>query len=246
MLDVGTLVWSDIIYTLTASAHVPPAFLAERLRRLDHLWKESQESVGSHAVPAKHALNSLFGIWSIQTTYSYSLFVAETPGDITERIVKKTPTPGFEATDGEYPLHDYVVRTERKDYTSMRPIHQICLSQERLIMAKMSYILERLCIPRRLISIRNDGASIQPGRAWERAKAALTVTYGDLTRLHGFEPLRRAVAPKLERVSESNTPVFRIKETKVVQGIDGAVEMALSPSPDHPGGELRVSEDEPF
>jgi hypothetical protein len=146
--------------------------------------------------------------------------------------------------DGEYPLHDYVVRTERKDYTSMRPIHQICLSQERLIMAKMSYILERLCIPRRLISIRNDGASIQPGRAWERAKAALTVTYGDLTRLGAFEPLRRAVAPKLERESTSETLVFRIKDTKVVQGVDGAVEVALSP--DQPGGQLRVSEDEPF
>jgi hypothetical protein len=25
MLDVGTLVWTDIIYTLTASAHVPPS-----------------------------------------------------------------------------------------------------------------------------------------------------------------------------------------------------------------------------
>jgi hypothetical protein len=126
----------------------------------------------------------------------------------------------------------------------MRPIHQICLSQERLMMAKMSYILERLCIPRRLISIRNDGASIQPGRAWEKAKAALTVTYGDLTRLHAYEPLRRSVAPKLERESSSETLVFRIKDTKVVQGVDGAMEVALSP--DHPGGELRVSEDEPF
>jgi hypothetical protein len=241
---VGTLVWSDFHFSLTASAHAPPAFLAERLRRLDQIWEESQQTAGSHAVPSKHALNILVSIWSIQTSYSYSLFVAETPGDVTEKAVRKTPTPGFEATDGEYPLHDYVLRTERRDYTSMRPIHQICLSQERLVMAKMSYILERLCIPRRLVSIRNDGASIQPGRAWEKAKAALAVTYGELTRLDAFEPLRRAVAPKLERGSTSETRVFRIKETKVVQGVDG--DMAVALSPDHPDGSLRVSEDEPF
>jgi hypothetical protein len=82
------------------------------------------------------------------------------PGDVTDKAAKKTPTPGFEATEGEYPLHDYVLRTERRDYTSIRPIHQICLSQERLMMAKMSYVLERLFISRRLVPIRNDGASI--------------------------------------------------------------------------------------
>jgi hypothetical protein len=94
----------------------------------------------------------------------------------------------------------------------MRPIHQICLSQERLVMAKMAYILGRLCIPQRLISIRNDGASIQPGRARDRAKAALEVTYGELTHLDALEPLRRAVAPKMERESSSETRVFRLKE----------------------------------
>jgi hypothetical protein len=45
MIDVGILTWSDFLYTLTASARVPPAFLAERLRRLDQLWEESQERV---------------------------------------------------------------------------------------------------------------------------------------------------------------------------------------------------------
>jgi hypothetical protein len=73
------------------------------------------------------------------------------------------------------------------------------------MMAKMNYILERVFISRRLVSIRNDGASIQPGRACERAKAVLAVTYGELTRLDAFEPLRRAVAPKMERVSTSET-----------------------------------------
>jgi hypothetical protein len=86
MLDAGTLVWSDFLYSLTASAHVPPALLAERLRRLDQIWEEPQETVCSgEAVPSKHALNSLFGIWSIQSSFSHRLFVAETPGDVKEK-----------------------------------------------------------------------------------------------------------------------------------------------------------------
>jgi hypothetical protein len=101
MLDTGILVSSDFLYTLTASVHVPPAFLAERLRRLDQLWEESQETVPQNAAPSKHALNSLFGIWSIQTSYSYRLFVAETPGDVVEKAVRKTPTQLHPGT----PLH---------------------------------------------------------------------------------------------------------------------------------------------
>jgi hypothetical protein len=116
MLDIGTLVWSDFLYSLTASAHVPPTFLANRMRRLDQLWEESHEAGRfGEAAPSKYALNSLFGIWSIQRSYSYRLFVAETPRDVTERAVKRTPTPGFQAPEGEDPLHDYVLRTERRD-----------------------------------------------------------------------------------------------------------------------------------
>jgi hypothetical protein len=48
----------------------------------------------------------------------------------------------------------------------------------------------------------------------------------------------------MERESSSETRVFRLKETKVVLGANGPEEIPLSP--DHPGGELRVSEEEPF
>jgi hypothetical protein len=102
------------------------------------------------------------------------------------------------------------------------------MSQERLMMAKMSYILERLFISKRLVSIRNDGASIQPGRTWERAKAALAVTYGELTRLDVFEPLRRAVAPKIERESTSEA---RVLDLAIYRRNDGG-----SPSHARPSG----------
>jgi acetyl-CoA C-acetyltransferase len=50
-------------------------------------------------------------------------------------------------------------------------------------MAKMFYILERLQIDRRLISFRNDSSTIQPGKNRKAMQAALSLTYGDLSRL---------------------------------------------------------------
>jgi hypothetical protein len=47
----------------------------------------------------------------------------------------------------------------------------------------------------------------------------------------------------MERESTSDMRVFRVKETKAVQGVGGEMEVPLSP--DYPGGELRISEDEP-
>lgn len=243
MLDVGIIDWEDILYVFSASAHVKPSFLADRLRRLDSLWEESQDE--EFGVPSKHALNSMFGIWAIQQTYSYRLYTADDPRDVVEGSTKKSPTPGCRMVDGEYEMHDYVVRTELKDYASMRPIHQICLSQERLIMAKMCYLLERLSIPHELVSIRNDGASIQPGKAWEQAKDIFeNVTYGSLTRLQRLEQLRRSLYLRQERLSDSETRVFRVKDTKSVPGMEGTYEIPLEP--DLPGGELRISDDPPL
>jgi len=246
MLDVGIVTWEDVRLTFTASAHIPPSFLADRLRRLDELWAASQRNarLGDKAVESKHALNSMFGIWGILQHYAYRLQVADDPDDVVASAVRKTPTPGYEPEGDKYLLHDYVTRTELKSYASMRPIHQICLSQERLVMAKMAYVLEHLEIPRRLLSIRNDGASIQPGRRWEAVKEVLGLSYGALTRLQdAHESLRRCVAPRLERQSSSETPVFRFKEHQLVTAEDGSEERRPL-EPDWPGGELAIRDGE--
>ena len=81
MIDVGIIIWDEVKFTFTASAHVAPSFLADRLRRLEDIWNESQAQVALGPVEAKHALNSMFGIWSIVEHYAYKLKVASDPDE---------------------------------------------------------------------------------------------------------------------------------------------------------------------
>ncbi len=76
--------------------------------------------------------------------------------------------------DGNYVLHDYVTKTCLKTFTSYTPVHQICLDMECLAMAKIVDILlgELGIKPYHILSIRNDGVCVQPGKhvnaVWKR------------------------------------------------------------------------------
>eukprot|EP00969_Alexandrium_andersonii_P019593 855224-Alexandrium_andersonii.AAC.1 len=164
MLDVGVVAWDDIKLTLTASAHFPASYLATRLECLEDLWKQAQEETSSPVEP-KFAGVAMYGIWSILEHYAYRLQVANDPDDVVANVVHKTPAPGSDVVENRYVLHDYVTKTKMATFASLRPIHQICLDQERLMMAKLAYVLDRqFHIPRSFISIRNDGVSLQPGK----------------------------------------------------------------------------------
>ena len=97
-------------------------------------------------------------------------------------------------------------------------------------MAKSNYILQHMHIDRRLISIRNDGMCVQPGKhsaAVEKVFAEMT--YVDFNRLtQRYEPLRRCTAPLLERQSNTTTLVFRVKRCTEA---------------DLPGGKLQIHDD---
>ncbi len=192
MLDVGIVTWDEIKFTFTASAHFPPSYLATRLQRLDTLWGERRAAEES-SVEAKFALNAMLGVWSMTKHVAYHLTTTSDPDDVMAEKVQVTPAPGSEMRDESYVFRDYVTKTKMLSFASLRPVHQICLSQERLVMAKLNYILDRLQIPRRLLSFRNDGASIQPGRHLQALRDALKVTYGGLTKLQRHEKLRRCL-----------------------------------------------------
>jgi hypothetical protein len=225
MLDVGIVKWEEIRYTFTASCHFPPSYLADRLRQA------AQEATGS-AMDSKFALNALFGIWSIQEHFAYHLKVASDPDDVIASALTKTPSPGSDMDNGSYVLHDYVTRTKQATFASMRAVHQICLSQERLVMAKLAHILSnQLGLSRRLLSIRNDGMSVQPGKHTAAVKKAVgEMTYGALTRLRPEGGLHRYNPPALEKRSDSETKVFRVE----------------SKPPDMPGGTLSIHAADPL
>ena len=233
-----------IKFTFSASAHFPPSYLATRLQRLDLLWAEARAAEES-SVESKFALNAMLGVWSMTEHVAYHLSTTSDPDDVIAEKVQVTPAPGSEMRDESYVFRDYVTKTKMLSFASLRPVHQICLSQERLVMAKLNYMLDRLQIPRRLLSFRNDGASIQPGKHLQALRDALKVTYGGLTRLQRHEKLRRCLRAPIEALSSSETPVFRLKEYTLFTSVEGVVTQEPL-EPDMPGGELRIREAPPL
>ena len=144
---------------------------------------------------------------------AYNLRVSSDSDDVLATVMRSSPSPGQERGVS----HDHITRTKMLTFASLRPIHQICLSGERLVMAKLRYLMDRGLKIRldTLLSCRNGGACVQPGKCMKALKAIICpLTYGDMTRLRQrFEPLRVACVPtQHERQSDSTRPVFRFKE----------------------------------
>ena len=215
MLDARVVARVDIQFTMTASAHFPASYLATRLECLEDWWTQAQEETSSPVEP-KFAGVAMLGIWSILEHYAYHLQVASDPDDVVATVTRKIPTPGSDVVENRCVLHGYATITKMATFASLRPVHQICLDQERLMRAKLAYVVERqFHLPRCFVSVRNDGVSLQPGKQLAAVRQALAeMTYGQMTRLQHLDPLRRRMAPVLERFDDSTRQVFRLKEYK--------------------------------
>ena len=62
---MGVLCWEDISHTLTATAHLPAGLLTKPLRQMEVAWGDSPL--------AKLAVNSLIGLWAIDSCFSHTL-----------------------------------------------------------------------------------------------------------------------------------------------------------------------------
>ncbi len=93
-------------------------------------------------------------------------------------------------------------------------------------MAKAIYIMLDLGFKDcRILSIRNDGLSVQPGQHLGALRERMEkMTCGNLSKLKAHNPLRRFSAPPIETHSSSETLAFRV-EVK---------------APDMPGGQLTL------
>ena len=93
-------------------------------------------------------------------------------------------------------------------------------------MAKAMYTMLGLgLMDYRILSIRNDGLSVQPGKHLNVLRERMEkMTYGKLSKLKAPNPLRRFCAPPIETPSSSETLAFRV-EVK---------------APDMPGGQLTL------
>ena len=176
MLSRGIIKWSHVELSFTAAAHLPPAYLRERLQLLDKLWEEAVDRDA-----AKWAGNALIGLWSKLRRFRYNLCTTTDVEDVLYTgCHAKRPTPGG---DGVYV--DVVVKIEQLSYRSMRPIQQFALEHERLNVARMLYINRKLCEPKFCLSVVTDGVFLQPGpRAAKKMKEVYdALRYCDLHQL---------------------------------------------------------------
>ena len=130
-------------------------YLAERLEALEQLWLEIGNSFagisflesrgleGRPALLAKLASVALLGVWACVELWRHRLETTSCPQDIqAEGIMWTSPTPGSPQEHGSSVYCDYVTRQLVQSLASTRPVHQHCLEQERLMVARMLILLQ--------------------------------------------------------------------------------------------------------
>ena len=173
MLSHGIIVWHHIEFGFRPSALLGRK-LPEALMSLDAIFSTVSEQA------AKSALNAMIGRWGKPTRYRYNLETTTNPEEVLfEGPRQIRPTLGGEG------LQDVITTTRVLTYGSMRPIQQLALSNERLVMARLSHFVRTSCEPRALICYNVDALYVQPGkRKVDKLKSGLErVRYRDLPNL---------------------------------------------------------------
>ena len=178
---------------------------------LEELWREAGDG--------KTPLNALFGLWAKVRTFRYECHTTEEASDVLfdgKRRVRRAP-------DGV--LHDVITETEILSYASMRPLHQLCLEQERMHIARILFVLRQFGKPR-LLALQVDGVFAQVGvRLVPKVKATFeALTYKDLPGLRQrFMPLAKA-----RELPGSDKPVYRFTANAALQQPGGALSISTA------------------
>jgi hypothetical protein len=134
-------------------------------------------------------------------------------------------------TPGSCMFKDYVTKQRLLELTSMRPVHQICLEEERLQMARIQIFAKRFCDPKQIYSFRVDELVVQvaKNRVPPFIKAAESLTYGDLRAI--LPPGRK---PALQEQNPSTAQVYRTRFIAEPQPPAGALELHEAAAPELP------------
>ena len=145
LLDAGIATWGDFKLSFNASAHRPGQFVADRLTTLERFWREAANLNGEDEdLVAKHASVALIGLWGARERNLYRMITSSSPFDATvSGAVTATPTPGTPEVDGNPIFRDYVFKQTVLELSSMRPVHQRCLEEERLHLARIVLMVEK-------------------------------------------------------------------------------------------------------
>ena len=211
MLSQGTITWNDIKYTLIATTHVAHDFFRHIFQTLqDTLINVRTQQLDGVACEdlAKECINSLLGLWSKPTHYTYTCETVTHTEDLTRsgHALKRQ-------VEGHPTLHDYIFETELLTYTSMRPIHQVVLDMEHVYLATMYRTARRYCEPRDISAFLTDALVCHPSNV-QRKKlevAVLALKHADGTQMFRLKHSRNVVVcastPPITQTFELSTRV---------------------------------------
>ena len=185
------------IWLLVAATFVGHQFLEERGCR------DSRP-----AMLAKYGSVALLGDWATRKHYRFRLETTSCDQDCrSQSVAYSSATPGSPQEIGVSVFRDIVTRQEVLALTSMRPVHQMCLEQERPI-ARARLLILRQADPKLLLSLRvvEVFCRIARNRKEKFMAQVEDITYGDLASVS--PPLRTVVC---QRPSSSQTQVYRVK-----------------------------------
>ena len=226
LLDAGIATWCDFKLTYNAATKRPASFVGERLRVLNDIALELGRTFVAQAflerrgaktsdpealaqLLAKTLTVSCLGVWACREHWRLKHFTTSCPDDVLfGGPVSIADTPGSPQEHGTSVFKDLLAKQRVLELTSMRPIHQRCLEEEHLQIARALLLATRARDPKYLISLRVDEVFLRvPPRDQERFKAMVAGV--DYSNVHSILPSGRR--PEHQRPSSSTAPVFRVK-----------------------------------
>ena len=210
--------WSDIKWTFTSLAHVPPECLEQPLKAMEQAWAEETGL-------AKLSVNQMIGLWAKDRTTVYSARTSSNPLDAPGYLMKREVQFG-----DDQQTFDFVYATKALTLHSMRPVHDQVMHTEYVRVAQLLFVIQKLKVPARcVVSVKTDAVILQ-GFSAHRKKHLMAIantTFSDLPHLRRkFEKPREKGQTQLVVPMEmagrkgDEEPVFRYStEASVLQGI---------------------------
>jgi len=224
MLHHGLITWQDIEYSFNATSKVSASCLEPVLDLMETCWlpENAEQLEGQAKLISQHqkdSINSMIGIWRIpEEQYVYKVRSTRSNEDGAGRCFMRYTT----LPNGEL-LFDHIFGTRLHINRSMRPVHDLIMAQEHVLLGHLLYVLQRNAIPPAcIVSVKTDCLILQK---YPRKKQRFlyemvsNLRYQDLAGLQSqYEPFKNCVGGIIpldySHRSQDDSRVFRSDSEK--------------------------------
>ena len=145
LLERKEIAWDDIKWTLTASGHIPKTAFRKALNTMEEAWG------WEHAHMAKLSINSMIGLMARHDAAVYNVRSSHDQLD----GIGSTISQWFCYEDATKTIHDFIWAKMVIDNASCRPVHDMVLGQEYILMAKIRHLCASID-PRYVKQLKTD------------------------------------------------------------------------------------------